>query len=340
MYIKHIKYVDKTEATGKLKEIYNHIKLNFGLLAEPFILHSLNEELTAGVWATLYETVLIENNVKRSIKETIATCISEVNKCNYCVDAHSIMILGTENKLQHNIQFVKDGKSELKTKEDKFILWALNNLNLGNEIILTPPFNKSEIPEIIGTAVLFHYINRMVNIFAIDTPLPTLKFKNLVKYLASNFIFKKAIKKTKVKGDSLRFIGVSKNYGSFEWANGIPEIQNAFRHFKYHTEINIEKVLSSELIAELIKQGSNLNLLRPTFGNKYLSDFLERIKSSEKQIAEFCFLTMFGTYKIQEKQINALKQTLTDKEILKIAAYVSLLISENIGNKLYANCEY
>ncbi len=338
MHIKHIKYVDKTEATGRLRGIYDHIKLNFGQLAEPFVLHSLNEELTAGVWATLYETVLIENNVKRSIKETVATCISEVNKCNYCADAHSIMILGTENKLQHNIKFAKSGK--LKTKEDKLIFWALNNLNFDHHIILAPPFNKSEIPETIGTAVLFHYINRMVNIFASDTPLPTSKLKSLVKYFASNFIFKKAIKKKKVKGDSLKFIDISENSGSFEWANEIPEIQNAFKYLKFYTEINIKKVLSFELITELVKQASNLNLLRPTFGNKGLSDFLEHIKPAEKQIAEFSFLTMFETYKIQEKHINALKQTLTDKNILEIASYVSLLVSESIGNKLYENCEY
>jgi len=341
MDIKYIRYISKKGATGKLREIYRHIELNFGQLVEPLVLHSLNEELLAGVWAILYETVLIENKVKRSIKETIATCESEINKCNYCADAHSIMIIGTENKLQHNIQSVKDGKSELKTKEDKLILWALNNLNLNDDIILSPPFNKSERPEIIGTAVLFYYINRMVNIFALDTPLPTSKMKGLVKYLASNLIFKKVIKKKKVKGESLTFIDVGNRYkfDSFEWASEIPEIQTAFRYLKFQTEINIEKVLSSELIAELKKQGSNMNLLKPSLGNKNLSQFLLSVKSSEKQIAEFCFLTMFETHKIQEKHIVALKQRLTDKEILQIAAYVSLLISENIGKKLFTNNE-
>ena len=88
MLIKHIKYIKKSKAKGSLKQIYKHIELNFGKLAEPFVLHSLNVGLTAGVWAMLYETVLIESKVKRSLKEVIATTISEINKCNYCVDAH------------------------------------------------------------------------------------------------------------------------------------------------------------------------------------------------------------------------------------------------------------
>ena len=83
MLIKHIKHIKKSKAKGKLKEIYKHIELNFGKLAEPFVLHSLNVELTTGVWAILYETVLVEGKVKRSLKEAIATSVSEINKCNY-----------------------------------------------------------------------------------------------------------------------------------------------------------------------------------------------------------------------------------------------------------------
>ena len=80
MHIKHIKYIKKRKAKGKLKQIYKHIELNFGILAEPLVLHSLNVRLTAGIWAMLYETVLIESNLKRSLKEAIATIISEINK--------------------------------------------------------------------------------------------------------------------------------------------------------------------------------------------------------------------------------------------------------------------
>ena len=142
MHIKHIKHIKKRKAKGKLKQIYKHIELNFGQLAEPFVLHSLDIGLTAGVWAMLYETVLIEGKIKRSLKEAVATIISETNKCNYCVDAHSIMIFGTEKSLQNNISIIKKGETEPKTKEDKLILWALQNLNFDSSIILNPPFNK------------------------------------------------------------------------------------------------------------------------------------------------------------------------------------------------------
>jgi len=339
LQIEHIKYIKKKEAKGKLKEIYKHIELDFGVLAEPFALHSLNKELTAGVWAMLYETVLTDSKVRRSLKEAIATSISEINKCNYCVDAHSMMIFGTEKSLQNNISTLKKAETEPKTKEDKLIFWALQNLNFDSEIIINPPFSKEEAPEIIGTAVLFHYLNRMVNLFAGDSPLPIKKMKGVLINIASKLVFAKAIKKNKIKGESLKFIDKDIDSNTFDWANPIPEIKKAFQYFKYQTNNKIDKILSPGLISLLKTQATNLNLLKPGFGNEKLVFFLKPVEPTGRQMAEFCFLTMFEPHKIYEKQINELKQTLNDEEILNTAAFVSMLIAESIGKKLFENID-
>ena len=337
MFIKYIKYIKKHKAKGKLKQLYKHIELNFGNLAEPFVLHSLNLELTAGVWAMLYETVLIENKVKRSLKEAIATSVSEINKCSYCVDAHSIMVFGTEKGLQNNISNIKNGKKEPKSKEDKIIQWALQNLDFNSSIILNPPFRKEEAPEIIGTAVLFHYINRMVNLFAGNTPLPTTKMRGVIISFASKFVFSKAIKKKKTAGESLIFIDGNTNQNVFDWAAGNPNINNAFQYFKDQSESRIDTILSPELMSLLTSQAEDLSLLKSGFGNEKLENFLKEVESSEKQIAEFCFLTMFEPHKVYEKHFNTLKQHFDGEEILQLAAFVSMLIAEVIGKRLYKN---
>ena len=333
----HIRYIDKKRSSGKLKEVYNHIELNFGKIAEPFVIHSINSKLTAGVWAMLFETVLIETEIKRSLKEAIATCISDINKCSYCVDAHSVMILGTEKKLQSGISKIKKENPELKSKEDKMISWALNNLNFESKIIQDPPFGEDEAAEIIGTAVLFHYINRVVNVFGGETPLPTLKMKAMVKLFAVNFIFKKAIKRKKVKGESLVFFDDNNYQSSFEWADRNPEILIAFQYFKLNTEKNIGKFLSTDLIMALKKSTGNSDLLKPVPDRDNLDTFLNKIKPSEREIAEFCFLIMYENYKIHDKHLNKLKEKFTDEEILQVAAFSSFLIAESIGNKLFSN---
>ncbi len=58
------------------------------------------------------------------------------------------------------------------------------------------------------------------------------------------------------------------------------------------------------------------------------------MKPSEKQIAEFCFLTMFEPHKVYEKHFQTLKQNYKDEHILQIVSFVSILVAESIGDKL------
>ncbi len=335
MKIKHIRYINEKNAQGRLKEIYTHIKLNFGKIVEPFVLHSINTNLTAGSWILLYEIILVDNKVSRSIKEATATCISEVNKCRYCVDAHSIMLFGTDDKLIDKIYEIKNEKIIPKTKDEKIIHWALNSIDLENEIIKNPPFTKQEAPEIIGTAILFNYINRMVTVFAGETPLPINFFQKKIQKIASKLIFNKAISKIKLKGESLQFL-------TAEYKKNVPkniskhsEIQTVLFHFKYLIYNNIEGIISTELKLLLEKESKKLNFLQSENRKNNLTKFIESVNNEEKQIAEFCFLIMFEPYKIYEKHINYLKQNFKDVEIIYLASFCSFIIADNIGNELF-----
>jgi arsenate reductase-like glutaredoxin family protein len=335
MKINHINYIKKSEAKNKLKSIYKHIEENFGKLVEPIVLHSINTELTLSVWSVLYETVLVSGEIKRSLKEAVATCISEINKCQYCVDAHSIMIFGTEKELYKTILTIKNGNTILESKADKIMYWAISNFDFENSIIENPPFNRKEAPEIIGTAILFHYINRMVSIFAGYSPLPISIMKEFISKFVSTFIFSKAINKSKFKGESLLFIESKNQQFTFDWANESPEISKAFQYLKCYSRLDVDKIISSELIENLMVLSTNLHLLMPTLGKGDLERFLSKVKLSEKKVAEYCYLIMFESYKIEGKHIHYLKQEYTDEEILLITSLISFLIAEEISNKLY-----
>jgi len=334
MKVEHINFFTKRDSSAELRVLYNHIEKNFGKLAEPFVLHSLDFDFVAGVWSMLYETVLVEINVNRTIKEFIAVAVSETNKCPYCVEAHDIMALTMGESAYAKIDDVKSKKANSKTKEDRLILWALNNLKYENREVSNPPFSPIEAPEIIGTAVLFHYINRMVTIFAGDSPLPTARMKNVVKGFAANFVFKKAINKPKKRGDSLRFLENIASENFFEWAKPIPEIQTSFRYFKFQTETKIEKILSQEFVVMLKKQSKNLQWLEPVLGNSNQIEFTNNFNQSEQETAKFCYLVMFEPHKVQEKQIFSLKKSFTEKQILQITAFSAFVIAENIGEML------
>lgn len=330
MKINHISYISEKKAYGKLGEIYKHIKQDFGKVAEPFVLHSSDIDLTAAIWSLFYETVLVDTEVKRSLKEAVATCVSEVNKCRYCVDAHSIMLFGTDEKLNGKIQEIKNNKIVSESRSDKIIQWALSSIDFDADIIKNPPFAIKDAPEIIGTVIIFNYINRMVTVFAGETPLPVSFWEKTVKKIALKLYFRKAISKNKHKGESLVFIS-----GRSHFAGKKTETEFTMSHFRRLIYKNIETIIPDELKKLLKKISSKPGFLKSGSGKTELADLLQALDDEDKQIAEFCFLMMFEPYKVYQKHIARLKQKFDDREILYLASFCSFIIAENIGNELY-----
>src|SRR5262249_38608033 len=117
--------------------------------------HSPSPRLLAGVWCVLRETMIAAGNISRADKEAIATGVSQANECPYCVEVHNTMLGGAG-----------------VAASPKLLVWASHTLSPDTPAARQPPFRRENAAEIIGTAVTFHYVNRMVNIFLGDSPVP------------------------------------------------------------------------------------------------------------------------------------------------------------------------
>ena len=95
--MQYINPVKPSEAKGLVTQVYSQIKQDFGRIVEPFTLHSPIPQLLAGVWMASRESELV-GAVPRETKEVIAACVSKLNQCSYCVDAHTIMLTAKGDK--------------------------------------------------------------------------------------------------------------------------------------------------------------------------------------------------------------------------------------------------
>ena len=183
---KYIQPVKPGSATGLVADVYGQIKEDFGKIAEPFLIHSPYPELLAGVWMVCRETELV-GEVPREIKEAVAAAVSKANQCPYCVDAHTIMLSASGEKKtaqaisNEQYESIPDGKMRL------IVEWALATNTPTSPTLRSPPFSRQEAPEIIGTAVFYHYMNRMAKVLLGDTPLPSNQswLKNFLKHIGA-----------------------------------------------------------------------------------------------------------------------------------------------------------
>ena len=229
--IRYIHPVKIGSAQGLVGEIYAQIKTDFGRVVEPFALHSPLPKLLAGAWMACRETELT-GSVARSLKEAVAAAISVLNRCPYCVDAHSIMLDAVgEHAVANSLNHAR--YSEIKDAEVRSIIqWALNTNQPEKEMPRPLSLVPQQEPEIIGTAVFYHYINRMATVLLSETPLPSNRtwLKSPLRRIAGR-MFAGAVNRSKTAGESLKFLPAAELPAYLRWAEANPVIAQAFARF-------------------------------------------------------------------------------------------------------------
>ena len=174
--IHYVQPVGYRFADGLVAQVYDEMLRDFELVP-PITVHSPLPEVLAGVWAMVRESMLA-GPVSRTEREAGAGAVSLINKCPFCVDVHGTMLhAGSEHDVAKALLTGRTQGIEASgghgSRIHAITQWALATRTPEAEIIRDPPFSRDEAPEFIGTAVAFHYINRMANVFLGESPTAT-----------------------------------------------------------------------------------------------------------------------------------------------------------------------
>jgi len=84
-----IKTIDETEATGRIKELYDELIQKRGKVSNIMKIQSLNPEAMKQ-HLDLYMTLLFgKSGLSRAERELIAVVVSAANECGYCISHHA-----------------------------------------------------------------------------------------------------------------------------------------------------------------------------------------------------------------------------------------------------------
>jgi AhpD family alkylhydroperoxidase len=334
--IKYIQPVKAESAEGLVAQVYYQIKRDFGALVEPFTLHSLSPKLLAGAWIACRETELV-GNVRRDIKEAVAAAVSKINQCPYCVDAHTIMLNATgKRRTARAISNENYGKiSDPKVRD--IVKWASATLSPESEIILSPPFSQQNAPEIIGTAVFFHYINRMVNVLLSETPLPSNRrwLKNTLKLIVGLF-FSRAVHRSKPRGESLKLLPEADLPTDLNWAKTNLTITGAFARFAATIEETGTYALSTEVracVQERVQawNGKDLGLSR-----QWIEQAVNKVNDASKAAGRLGLLAALAPYQVDNGTVLAFHAHFPeDDKLLGALAWASFTAARRIGSWLH-----
>jgi hypothetical protein len=216
----------------------------------------------------------------------------------------------------------------------KIVKWALSTLSPKSKIINTPPFAKESSPELIGTAVFYHYINPLVTIFLGNSPLPMPFFKSQMKPIASR-LFKRAVNSPKVPGDSLGLLPAAKLPEDLSWAKESHNVSGAYARFA-EAFIALEKTIIPKQTRYIVKQyidnwpGETQKLETEKIEEKTFS-----LKPNLNIVTTIALLTIFSPYKITQKIVKEFRNFFPLKQqLLGITAWASFMRARRIGQNL------
>jgi hypothetical protein len=176
--------------------------------------------------------------------------------------------------------------------------WALAHRTASPET--APPFAEAAAPELIGTAIAFHYINRMANVFLGDTPLP---LPSLLRGVAGRLYAATAgrrIVRGLQPGRSLQFVPKASLPEEFAWAAGNEAVAGAFAGLAAVIEEAGAQILPEYMRLLVIEQIYAWNGEPMGISRGWVEEALADAKIAHLPAARLTLMTALASYQIDE----------------------------------------
>jgi AhpD family alkylhydroperoxidase len=329
--MKYIIPVKPGEARGLVGDVYKQIKRDFGALVDPFVVHSVSPGLLAAVWGACRESELV-GLVPREIKETVAVTISKTNQVPFCVDAHVVMLHALK---AHSVAdaLVHDRAERLPEQTRKIVEWSRAT---GRPAAVGSPLPEQETAEVIGTAVFFHYMNRVATVLLDETPLPSSRksLKGLLSRIAG-WYFSFAARRPKLAGDSLAFLPETELPEDLAWASASAPLAGAWARFATEIERHGQAALPAETRQLATEYVGNWRGEGLEFRNGTLEDAVRPLGPEQRSAGRLVLLTALAPHQVDETVIRNFADPRNEQEKrLGAISWASFAAARRIGSWL------
>jgi AhpD family alkylhydroperoxidase len=321
---------------GTVATVYDQMRREFGFLAEPLILHAKAPELLAATWATMRETVILEGILPRTVKEMIAMAVSRANRCSYCVDAHGVVLhaLGAGEVEQAIFRHREERLPDPQLAA--FAAWAAASRTPDAEIVRRPPFSPAQAPEAIGSALCFHYINRMALALLGETPLPTrspLLRRPLLRFAGRSIA---GPARARHEREESRDLPAAETAEHLAWAAASPAVAAAFSRFTAAVERAAQPTLTPETRARVSARLAHWRGEDPPFGSLWITEVAAGLEPAQTAAVRLALLAALAPHRVDEQEIARFRTHWPgDAMLVSVLAWGSFHAARRISEWLF-----
>ena len=318
--IRYIRKPDLATDDPFSKKILDQVAREFQLVP-PITLHLGDPELMAGVWGISRESFIV-NSTDRMRREAIAAAISILNQCPYCVTVHQSML----------------SKDNIEGEYHAEQLWASATLSPRDELIKNPPIEAKDIPQIMGTALTYHYINRVVSVFLGESPVALPFTTTTLGQMVVRAMFAalgKRITQLDPKPGEFIWEVKAKLPDEFSWAKPNIPIAKAFAQFAWAAEKAGNEAVHEEVRTVVVDHLSNWFGEQVPMSRLWLDETVSQLTPELQPAARLALLTARSAWQVDKAVIDEYRKVQSsEKKLLQTVAWASYTATRRISSWL------
>lgn len=299
-------------------------------MAPPVTIHSADHELMAGLWHATRETYVVGAG-GRAKREAVAAAVSKLNACPYCVTVHAGLYAATGRDARP-----LERSDTLPPDIAAAHTWAMASLSPGSAALRVPGIAAVERPQIFGTAILYHYINRMVSVFLVDTPvaLPGMNsgIGRAIMHASFALLGKSMIARDPEPGECV----VQRDAtlpAEFAWAASDPNVARSLAHFASAAEQAGHTAVPDEVRDTVERHLAGWHGETAPMSRAWIEDLVAPLREDHKPAARLALLAARAAYQVDDDLIAQFRTiTPSDKPLLQTVAWASFAATKRIAS--------
>lgn len=330
--IRYVHPIPPARAEGLLNEVCDQIDDDF-VLGGPLVVHSQTPVLMAGMWMVGREVNLVTTALGRPEKEAIAAAVAVTNRCPYCVDLHTTMNHAAE---RHEVAAaIRTGGRVDDPHWDAVIEWALATRTPDAKILRDPPFEADELPEAIGNALFFNYVNRVVNVLFEGSALGRGNgFAKGVMLRTFGAELRHQLRRPLDPGTSVDLLPRAELPADLAWAEGQPTVADALARWNASLEMDTDLALSPTAKARVRRVVDDWDGEDPPIGRGWVTPHLEAVEPEERPVLRIALLAALDSHRVIEADVRAVLDGFDDETLIRAVAYGAFVAARRVGEWL------
>jgi AhpD family alkylhydroperoxidase len=330
--IRRVRPPERPFADPLTASVASQIERDFGAFVPPFALHASVPSVLAASWTMLREALVTEH-VDRRRKEAVASAVSRANACTYCVDAHTAALHALGDAGAASALATPDGRIGGDDPLAALVTWAEATRTADDPRLRTPPFAAAEAPESIAIACCFHYVNRMVTVFLVPSPLPfgSPRLKSLARRMLAP-ILGGHLRRDLAPAESLAFLPDAPLPADLAWAGRHATLAAAFARAAAAIDAAGAGVLTAAVRTRVENAVAAWRGADMPLGKQWLVDATASLDEPDRPAARLALLTALAPFQVDDDTVADFRRgTPADAALVAATAWASFTAARRIA---------